>query len=156
MSSLLEQLHDIEGLDTVSVWPLAAGWWYLIVLGICLTGFILGIIFYRISFNRSWKKDTFQKLALLEKNLNETTARETATTLSEYLRRIAIKRFSRKECAGLVGERWLKWLAHHDPKKFDWEEKGVVLVNLPYAPLNSRLCVKEIQDLINAVRGWVR
>ena len=29
MSSLMQQLHDIEGLDPISPWPLAVGWWVL-------------------------------------------------------------------------------------------------------------------------------
>ena len=89
--------------------------------------------FYLLAFKRSWKNDTLQKLAFLEKNLSDATAVETVIALSEYLRRIALKRFSRKECAGLTGKSWLKWLTTHDPKKFDWEAKGALLIDVPYA-----------------------
>src|ERR1700683_2748217 len=99
MSPLLEQLHDIEGLDPISWWPLAIGWWVLIVIGIFIVCAIACFAAYRLAFKRSWRNDTFQKLANLEKNLSDTTARETIIALSEYLRRIALRRFSRKECA---------------------------------------------------------
>src|SRR5207248_64813 len=105
---------------------------------------------YRIAFKRSWKNDTFQKLIRLEENLTDATARETVSALSEYLRRIALKRFSRKECAGLVGEDWLKWLTIHDPKKFDWEKKGTLLIEIPYTPVNKSLPAHQIKDLIQA------
>lgn len=151
------QLHDIEGLDSISWWPLAIGWWVVIAVGILMMGAIAFLAIYKLAFKRSWKNDTFQKLAILEKNLSDATTRETAVTLSEYLRRIALKRFPRQECAGLVGEAWLEWLARNDPKSFDWEKRGTLLIEAPYAPSKSnRLSVDQIKDLIQAVREWVR
>lgn len=156
MSPLLDQLHDIEGLDSISSWPLAIGWWVLIVIGICMVGAIIWFVIYKIAFIRSWKNDTFKKLAILEKNLTEETARETVIVLSEYLRRIALRRFPRKECAALTGNAWLKWLAKHDPNSFDWETKGILLIEVPYAPMTNRLPVNQVKDLIQAVKVWVR
>lgn len=155
MNSLIEQLHDIEGLDLISSWPLAIGWWLLIALGIVVMGAIIAFVLYRLAFKRSWKNDTFKKLSRLEENLSDATARETVITLSEYLRRIALRRFSRKECAGLMGEAWLAWLAQHDPKNFDWKNRGTPLIEVPYAPVNSSLPADQIKDLIQAVRNWV-
>ncbi len=156
MNPLLEKLHDIEGLDPISWWPLAIGWWILLVGGIFLISLLIYFVVRRIAFKRSWKNDTFQKLTQLERNLSDATARETVMTLSEYLRRITLRRFSRAECAGLMGEAWLKWLALHDPKQFDWEKKGTLLIEVPYAPMHSHLSTHQIKDLIHAVRNWVR
>jgi hypothetical protein len=155
MNPLLEQLHDIEGLDPISRWPLAIGWWILIAIGIVILSSLLYFLIRKIIFKRSWKNDTLKKLALLENNLSDHTARETLIALSEYLRRIALRRFSRKECAGLVDEAWLKWLTAHDPKNFDWESKGVLLIKVPYAPTMRYLPSTEIKDLIQAVKNWV-
>jgi uncharacterized protein YfaT (DUF1175 family) len=156
MNDLLEQLHDIESLDPINWWPLAIGWWILIIIGVIMACALAGLAAHRLAFKRSWKNDTFQKLARLEENLSDATAAETVILLSEYLRRIALRRFSRKECAGLMGEAWLKWLAKHDPKNFDWEKKGILLIEVPYAPLSSSLSAHQIKDLIQAVRYWVR
>ncbi len=159
MTSLLEQLHDIDGLDAIGWWPLSIGWWIATALAASLSIAFLCYVTYRLSFARSWKNDTLQKLARLEKNLSETTAKETAIALSEYLRRIALRRFSRKECASLVAENWLTWLAKHDPKQFDWKTKGIFLINLPYAPENatvSRVTVEQVNDIIQATKNWVR
>jgi len=156
MSPLLEQLHDIEGLDIISAWPLAMGWWILIVLGIFIVGALGCFVAYKRAYTRSWRNDTVQKLAFLEKNLSEATARETVIALSEYLRRIALKRFSRNECAGLVGEAWLQWLAKHDHKNFDWEAKGTLLIEVPYSPTHIKLSTNQIKDLLQAVKDWVR
>ena len=90
MNSLLEQLHDIEGLDPISMWPLASGWWILISCGTVIA-LSMGIaIFYYLAFRRSWRNDTLQKLAALEENLSEDTSRDSVILLSEYFRRIAI------------------------------------------------------------------
>lgn len=158
MNPLLEQLHDIEGLDTISWWPLAIGWWFLIITGILILCIILKFTISRIRFKRSWKNDTFKKLAALEENLSDKTARETIITLSEYLRRIALRKFSRKECAGFMGKEWLNWLSLHDPKGFDWEQKGELLIEVPYAPASSQgksHDPTQIKELIQAVRNWV-
>jgi len=156
MNSLLEKLHDIDELDTISVWPLAIGWW--LVMGISLL--ILLAIFYfiakKIAYKRSWKNDTCQKLLLLEKNLSKETSAETLIALSEYMRRIAIKRFSRKECASLMGTAWLKWLKEHDEQEFDWTKNGSLIASGPYAPKNANFSLEEIKDLIHAARGWIR
>lgn len=156
MNPQLEALHDIEGLDFISFWPLAIGWWILIAIATMT----LTLLFYfgirKLAFNRSWKNDILKRLARLEKELSDLTARETVILLSEYLRRIALRRFSRKECAGLVGESWLKWLTDNDPKRFDWKKKGVLLIEVPYASKSSLLPADQIKDLIQAIREWVR
>lgn len=156
MPPQLKQLHDIEGLDPISWWPLTLQAWLCISAGIIVLGLLVYWIIRKIAFRRSWKNDTFQRLAYLEKNLTDSTARETAITLSEYLRRIALRRFPRKECAGLVGDAWLKWLSEHDPKGFDWEKKGSLFMDVPYAPSASMLSTSQIKDLIQAIRNWVR
>lgn len=156
MNSLLEQLQDIEGIDPISWWPLAIGWWFAIGLGALLTGLLSWWIVSRLTFKRSWKNDALKKLTNLEKNLSNDNARDSLIILSDYLRRIVLKRFSRKECAGLTGDAWLKWLMEHDLHEFDWVSKGLPLVQAPYAPKNISVSSEQIKDLIQAVRNWVR
>lgn len=159
MNPLLENLHDIEGLDFISRWPLSFACWVAISVAFLFFCAAVYFVIRRVLFIRSWKYDTFRKLDGLEKNLSESTARESAMTLSEYVRRIALKRFSRKECAGLIGESWLKWLSKNDPKQFDWEKKGTLLIEVPYAPEHApeytHVSTHEIKDLIQALREWV-
>lgn len=154
--ALLDQLHDIEELDPIGWWPLAPGWWIVMGLAIVVILILLAYIISWILFSRSWKKDTLNQLALLEHRLSDKTAREVLTHVSEYLRRIVLRRFSRQDCAALTGENWLKWLADHDPKKFDWESKGKILLELPYAPWNSALPASQVREIIRATKQWVR
>jgi uncharacterized protein YfaT (DUF1175 family) len=151
----MQQLNDIEGFDVISPWPLAIGWWISIAFGVLILGGILWLLRRRLNYLRSWKRDTFKKLDSLENNLSPSTSREAIICLSEYLRRIAVRRFPRKECAGLVGHAWLNWLKAHDPKQFDWIEKGKLLIEIPYAPANKHLPLQQVKELIQAVRQWV-
>ncbi len=155
MSALMEQLHDIEELDVISSWPLAIGWWVCIAFGIFVLAFAIWLLRRRLGYLRSWKRETLQRLDHLEHSLSLDTSGETVTFLSEYLRRIALHRFPRRECAGLVGDAWLQWLKANDPKQFDWTEKGKLLVEIPYAPAHTELPLQQIKELIQAVRYWV-
>jgi hypothetical protein len=155
MSGLMEQLHDIEGLDAISAWPLAIGWWISIACGMLVLGGLVWLLRRRLNYLKSWQRDILKKLNRLEHNLSPHTSGETIAFLSEYLRRIAVRRFPRKECAGLVGNIWLKWLKAHDPKQFDWTEKGKLLIEIPYAPANKGLPLEQIKELIQAIRHWV-
>ena len=157
MNTPLDQLQDIEGLDTISSWPLGLGCWIVIGFALLLFGLIGFYLVRRIAFKRSWKNDTLKKLSDLEKNLSEGTSKETIIALSEYLRRITLVRFPREQVAGLVGQPWLCWLSEHDPKQFDWQAKGSIIIDLPYAPpgMQRTLSVKQIQDLLQAAKHWV-
>jgi hypothetical protein len=155
MPSLIQQLHDIEGLDAISFWPLAIGWWISIACGMLIFGSAVWLLKRRLDYLRSWQRDTLKKLDNLERNLSPDTSLEALVLLSEYLRRIAMRRFPRKECAGLVGDAWLKWLKANDPKQFDWTEKGKLLIEIPYAPMHAGLPSQQIKELIQAVRYWV-
>lgn len=155
MNDLLEKLHDIEGLDPISIWPLSPIWWGIIGVAIIFFSILGYVLAKKLAFKRSWKHDTNQKLATLEKHLSEDNARATILTLSEYLRRIALRRYPRKECAGLIGDKWLKWLTQHDPKQFDWENKGRLLIDIPYAPLKSKMSTDQVKKLIQAAKDWV-
>lgn len=155
MTSLIDELNDIEGIDVISPWPLAIGWWVLIAIGILLLMVALWFLKRRVDYLRSWKRDAFKKLDALEHNLTPANSKDTVAFLSEYLRRIALRRFPRQECAGLVGDEWLMWLQKHDPKQFDWPLKGKLLVEVVYAPDREELPLTQIKELIQATRHWV-
>jgi hypothetical protein len=155
MHPLMQQLHDIEGLDSISWWPLAPGWWVLVTLAMLGMALLFWIGVRWIMYRMSWKYDAKCKLAHLENHLNMTTSQTTLIDLSEYLRRIALKLDSRENCAAITGKEWLKWLSDHDPKQFDWEKHGTMLIDLPYAPENRSVPVLEVQKMIQASKKWV-
>lgn len=155
MNELLEKLHDIEGLDSVSMWPLTTFSWIVLIFGVITSIFAVIWLVRWVRFNRSWKKEAYRHLCHLEKKLSPDTSSLIVADLSECLRRIAFHQFTRNECAGLVGCDWLQWLTKHDPKKFNWENEGKLLIEVPYAKEGSIVCRSQTAKLIQAAKGWV-
>ena len=152
----VDQLRDIRGLDPVSWWPPAPGWWLAAIAVILLT---LALLWWRDQRQRyplgSWQKDAQRRLRALRRRLEEWDPKQVAGELSELLRRIAMARCGRENCAGLVGEEWLEWLQQRDPSEFDWRDKGRVLLELPYAPAGTPEPSDALRQLIDATQRWV-
>jgi hypothetical protein len=159
MNPLLQQLHDIEEMDPIHWWPLPVGWLLVAFFSLMVIAFIVYRIAKWISFRRSWKSDFLTQLRQIEKRLPERNNYELITLLSQLLRRMALQLFSRKECAALTGNDWLQWLTDRDPKQFNWNEKGKILIRAPYAPFDENLpppSQKEIKEMIQAMKQWIR
>jgi hypothetical protein len=156
MNNLLDQLYDIEGIDPINWWPLAPGWWILIVF---LVLSLLGLVIYyyrKLAFKNSWQYHILSQLSLMEQNLEEANTQATIIELSEVIRRIAMHQYSRRECAGIEGKSWLRWLKSHDPHQFDWEREGKHLIEAPYAPSYKAIPNEDVLGLIKAIRKWVK
>ncbi|MDM8565765.1 DUF4381 domain-containing protein [Candidatus Halobeggiatoa sp. HSG11] len=145
-------LRDIRGLDVVSWWPLASGWWLLI--GLILLSTI--IIFYLVK--RKQKEQNWRQIARQEwlqlRPLNS-SAREQLTFLSILLRRIAVQTHGREACAGLSGDKWLAWLTKNDPQGFDWNESGKILIETPYMPPDAIVEERKLDLIYRAIRAWI-
>lgn len=156
MDDPLAQLKDIEGLDLISWWPPAIGWWIVIaVILLLIFGFSIRTI-RKHAFQRSWRNSVLKQLTSMEYGLDESTGQKTATDLSELIRRIAINQYGRNQCAGLYGKQWLAWLKQHDPKYFDWEQQGQLLLDAPYAPEGKQFSPAQVKVLIEATKEWVK
>jgi hypothetical protein len=149
-----DQLRDIQGLDAISWWPLAPGWWILIGF-IFLLLVMVGLRLYR---RRAKQKHDWRKMAhteWLSLRPLQAPARDQITFLSILLRRVAIQRYGRKACAGLSGEKWLTWLTQHDPQQFDWLKSGRILIEVPYMPKDASIDDYQVDLVYRAVRAWI-
>lgn len=154
---MVARLRDIQGLDAVSWWPLAAGWWLLAGVAIAL---LLALVALVRNLRRypagSWRRSAWKQLRALKQQAGRMPAQQLAGELSELLRRIAIARLGRGHAAGLSGERWLTWLQEHDPVGFAWTRRGRLLLTLPYAPPDSgQDSAGQLLPLIDATFAWV-
>ncbi len=150
---LLSQLRDINGLDYISWWPLAPGWW--ILLGLVFSIW-LGVLFYRRYRAKKEARWQAQIKSLFSDLRTIKSTKEKAATLSELLRRLAIRKYGRESCAGLEGDEWLRWLTQHDPKEFDWLMKGKILIEAPYMPDDTQQGEFDFEPLIKASEKWVK
>jgi hypothetical protein len=152
-NDLLAQLYDIRGLGHISWWPLAPGWWGLLAL----VSLIAAATYWRRrAYWRSWKGDARKALNQLDARLTVENVQETAASLSTLLRRIAMQRHSRQECAGLWGEDWLRWLSKKDPGGFDWSIGAVLMAEAPYALPGRKFPTQTLKSLISAAKKWVK
>lgn len=116
----LSELAGIHLPDPVGLWPLAPGWWILII-AILIAAFFLGR-----RFIAQWKLNRGKMYALreLDKALQEfNTAKAAApegdwdqvklnfvSEINSVLRRVALKKFPRHNPASLSGESWILFL----------------------------------------------
>ncbi|MDB2414609.1 DUF4381 domain-containing protein [Rickettsiales bacterium] len=151
MNPLLSQLEDIDDLDVVSWWPLAPIWW--VVIGLILT---VTIYFLIKHFRRKiWHSQAFKILDELEKE----SVKADKKWVGDFLiasKKIILMHYTRKECASLESDEWLKWLENNDPKGFKWKNKGKILVDNAYSPKEYILDKSDAKELVSALRNWVR
>jgi hypothetical protein len=154
---MITRLRDIQGLDEISWWPLASGWWLLAMLVLML---LLALAALLRNLRRypagSWRRHAWKQLRTLKRQSDRMPTQQIAGELSELLRRIAIARLGRERAAGLSGERWLAWLQDHDPAGFPWMQLGRPLLTLPYAPPgSSQDSAGQLLLLIEATFNWI-
>jgi hypothetical protein len=159
----VEQLRDIHGIQSVPWWPPGPGWWLLAAAVLALAFLtwrfraqirlrVPPLPFFTVG---SWRWDAARRLRDLRRRARTQDGKQTAGELSELMRRIAMARLGRDACAGLSGEDWLAWLGGNDPKGFDWQQQGRLLVHAPYAPPGDLGRSRELLLLIDAAYDWV-
>lgn len=152
----MEDLIDIQGLDYISWWPLALGWWMIIALlagALIVAGYWI-VRTYR--YKRSWQYQSFKRLEHMRGELEILEHKQILQRLSQEMRKIAMQSTKRETCAGLVGSQWLEWLQINDPLKFTWVDNGALLINAQYMPDTASADPVQIAKLITAAQGWVK
>ena len=103
-------LEDIIPPQDISVWPLALGWWLLLIIGITVIAFMVVII------KRHRKKWEYRKhaLSLLDNHyqqwhLNGDNA-ESLQALTRILKRTAMTAYPQGQLASLYGHQWVDFL----------------------------------------------
>ncbi|GJM05283.1 MAG: hypothetical protein DHS20C09_12740 [marine bacterium B5-7] len=126
-------LRDIHLPDAVSWWPLAPGWWALIIL----LGIVLLLTMYLIRRYRNHKISAFflakQELERIKTDFNINQNKSNLVKeLSELIRRLSISILPRQESAGLTGVEWLRFLDQYSDKNEFENGIGRVLIEAPY------------------------
>lgn len=154
--NILEDLIDIQGLDYIGIWPLAWGWWLVIIIVIMGISITLYYVLKRMHYHKSWQYQAFIRLQDLQQKIPNDAAKTILQNLSLELRKIAMLTTKRDQCAGLIGMQWLRWLHDHDPSGFNWTDNGKLLVEAQYMPQSVTTDPKRLNQLIEAAKGWVQ
>jgi hypothetical protein len=145
-------LRDLHLPDPIGWWPLAPGWWILIVLAMVGLGWLLLKAWRTRQFNAP-RRYAMRALATVEAGyLSHRDPVMLGQQLSELLRRGMLAYAPRHEVAGLTGEPWLAWLDRDMPVPYFHTEGGKSLLQLPYRDPNGDFSNVDISALLAAVR----
>ena len=145
-------LRDLHLPDPIGWWPLAPGWWVVLVL------LAAGLAWLAWRWYRAWqfeapRRHALRELARLEAEYLEHRNPVTlGKALSELLRRGMLAYAPRGDMAGLTGEAWLAWLDEGMSVPYFHTEGGKSLLSLPYRRPDDDLSDVDIGALIAAVR----
>jgi len=132
-----DQMHDIVVPESVSWWPLAPGWWVvlLVLAAVAVWG---AVVVYR-----RWKAQGHRREALRELDCID------PSQYSSLLKRVCMVEFERDEVASLSGEVWLKFLDRTVGGNDFTEGAGRDLLELAYRGEGDADLIKDV------VRRWL-
>ncbi len=140
----LDNLHDIVVPDPVSWWPLAPGW-YVIILGL-----VIAATWISIRFIQQWQSNRFRREALRQLETIK------PSELPALVKRVALCLWPREQVASLSGDDWLQFLKQSNTTTFT-KDSGKNLLSLSYSPdTNLEASSPEFSELKNTVRTWIQ
>lgn len=151
-AALLQNLRGLHDPAPITWWPLAPGWYGLIVI-ILLLVIAVGYGLYRHWRNTRQRRAALQQLAELQRQWREQTLDAAAlmTALSILLKRTALSRFPRQRVAGLQGAAWLAFLDETGHTHDFSLGVGQMLCNAPYQPVSPAIP----EALFTLIKRWI-
>lgn len=150
----LKDLRDITGIDSISWWPLAPGWWLMLIITATLVSYLLYKITKYFAFKNSWRYTIYNKMIDIEKSPDSMSS---IAAISKYLRLVNIKKFGRTDCAALTGKDWIKWLQDHDPSCYDWRKhEEILLSNYSGSKISEDEAREHILEMVDALKRWLK
>ncbi|RUO25237.1 DUF4381 domain-containing protein [Aliidiomarina minuta] len=144
MKSMQLPLHDIVEASEVSWWPLAWGWWALILL------FLSTIIFIAYYWTKRYLRLRAKRAALVQINHSGNSLSE----LNLLTKRAALAYFPRQQIAPLQGRAWFEFMVQQMPAKrqaaFSAQLEG--WQDALYRPQQNQ----EIEAYRSIMKEWVR
>ena len=150
------KLADIHLPEVISFWPIAPGWWILLVLFILS---ILLIIFFKkmragktSRTGKKLKSQAMRELMMIhEAYKTQGTPQEAVKQLSIFLRRYALSLYQRDNVASLTDTEWLNFLdqmpeqqSHSRPFSQKFSE---LLTTVPYQPAHKPIDTQLLSEL---------
>jgi hypothetical protein len=124
-------LRDIHLPPPVGWWPPAPGWWLLAAL---MVGAVLLTVYLIVRRRRSrlWRIARRRLVELGQTYKAHGDRVRLAGDLSTLLRQVAISRYGRRHCGGLIGRYWLEFLNEKADSELFAGESAEALLTAPY------------------------
>ena len=150
-ADVLAQLKDIHLPDSIGWWPLAPGW-YGLMLMILITAVALASLLRKRHRNALAKNQALKLLnsytVQYEKDRNAQLA---SARISELLRRVALVYYPRAVVASLHSEAWIEFL-NETGKGVDFKPVKSMLLDSPFKTKET----VDLQPLITQAQLWIQ
>ncbi len=150
-NAALAQLKDIHLPNPIGWWPLAPGWWFIIIMVVLL------MIWLSWQSWRWWQamKPKNQALKILkqieQKSKENVPVSDICAQISQLLRRVALTYYPVDEVAGLQNDAWIAFLnSHSDKVNFNAVREHLLVY--PY----SNQAKASLSPLFDRTRAWIK
>jgi hypothetical protein len=149
-------LRDLHLPEPVGWWPLAPGWWMLILLALMAIALLIH------QWYQAWSQNAARRQALrvLDARVAEYARHGNAvrlgSELSGLLRRTMLAYAPRADVAGLTGDAWLAWLDRGMERPQFLQGDGRPLVEWPYRDPGTEIPRPDVTAFVDAVRQRIR
>lgn len=145
----LAQLRDIHLPEAISWWPLAFGWWVIVIIFLLTMALFLRYLI-KTFVNRRYRRQALAQLKLLP----DSNQHQRLTVLFNLLKQVASSAYPKQNFASLNNKDFVEFLKNSYPKaRFsnlpsDWEQ----LFYAKQPTITSEL----VDQLINHSRLWIK
>ena len=147
----LIQLKDIHLPQSIGWWPLAPGWYALILLILCLT-IGLAYLIHKRKINALAKNQALELLKTYKEHYEkDRNAQVASARISELLRRVALVYYPRVEVASLYGNAWVEFL-NQTSKAVDFKPVQSMLLDSPFKTEET----VNLNPLITRAQLWIK
>jgi len=145
-------LRDLHLPDAISWWPLAPGWWAVIVVALIALGYLLRS-WFRTRARGAARRYALHQLEVLVQAYEQHKDLVTfGAEASALLRRTMLAYAPRQDVAGLTGDAWLQWLDRDLAQPVFVDGPGRQLLDLPYRNPQSATAMADVDRLVVALR----
>ena len=141
--SLLDQLAPLREPTSIGWWPLAPGWWLVLVIGA-----VLIVLLSRAPLVR-WRNNHYRRLAMREIKVLKGKDCATVEQVNRLLKATALRTWPEREVAALHGAEWLQMLSNSTPKAgHHWMASLDQVYRTPNSPASD--------ELLRGAAHWIR
>ncbi len=147
----LEQLRDIHLPDTVSLWPLAPGWW-LVIIVLLITVAVGSTLLLKRYRRNAYRRSAISKLERLDRYRHDGDFSNYLQQVNLLLRQTALSFSEREAIASLTGKDWLAFLDHSGNTSEFSQGAGKILAQGPY---QKSIDGNDLSQLHQLVSRWI-
>ena len=158
---LLSQLKEIHEPAAIGSWPLAPGWWILIIFTACLA-VLMAWVWRRHVKNNAWKKEAAKTITAIKKQAAEQDHHQSLFLISQLIKRIAIHKCNDPSIKALTGEPWHEYMnaflnGPDTPNMFNTDQLELLSVGLYKQDINADESMStEIAGLLKTLNNWIK